>query len=191
MALNLQSKSNAHKLYFMEPTEKEKQLLREGITFSTNIPAPMFIKDGMEGGNYVGYAYQADYNLNIQIFDLSLSTTTKQISINKEEVDHISIHLSIYQNEDNNIWQTEVRYDPIKLHFSHGVTIGCTEHDTKDWSKPLTIHSDKYQGLSLDTQAKLFFLDLLKIYLEEKAAQDRETKAITETSEDPTTIFEP
>ena len=162
----------------IELTEKEKEMLSTGIIFSTSKPNPLFIKDGMEGGNYVCEAYQVNDQLTLVIYDLSLSTTSQRIHIDGKEIEHIKIH-SWIDSKGNRRYQ----YYKIKLRTYEGELLMCEEGE---WSKDFTIWSDKYAGLSLDTQAKRYFIDFLRIYLEEKGENEKNSmeEPNTETSEE-------
>lgn len=148
-----------------ELTEKEKEMLTTGIVFSTSKPNPLFIKDGMEGGNYVCEAYQVNDNLILVIYDLSLSSTSQRIHIDGKEIKEIKIHSWI-----NSKGERDYRRCACILQISEGKGIVSEE---RKWTKDFTIWSFKYEGLSLDTQAKRYFIDFLRIYLEEKVENEK------------------
>ena len=151
----------------MELTELEKKMMTEGIVFSTSKPIPVLVKDGVDGGNYVCNAYLTSENLELLIYE---KTSEKDglvpIFYSGKEVGRVLIRS--YINEDGD--RESSQYWDV---YSEDPEGSCVDWPWK---------SDRYKGLSLDTQAKRFFIDILKVYLKEK----KETTADS-TDEDLTT----
>ncbi|MDE6258433.1 MAG: hypothetical protein K2M53_08655 [Muribaculaceae bacterium] len=162
-----------------ELTEKEKEMLTTGIIFSTSKPNPLFIKDGMEGGNYVCEAYQANDQLNLIIYDLNLSSSSQKIHLEGKEIERISITSWIDSDGER---KTGYYTNCCWLKTNDGGNIRCNKGG---WSQNFEIFGNRYAGLSLDTQAKKFFIDFLRIYLEEKEEKEKNSleKTVSISSE--------
>ena len=150
----------------MELTDKEKMMMSEGIIFSTSKPIPMFIKDGMDGGNYVCNAFANAREIQLLIYDMNLTTESQLITINGKEVEYVSIDSYIvFENQEPSYRKSINSY--LALCFKEIGGVFCDGAEGYGWKQSYSLKSDKYEGLSLDTQAKRFFIDILKVYLEE------------------------
>lgn len=150
----------------MELTELEKKMMTEGIVFSTSKPIPMLVKDGADGGNYVCNAYSTSEKLELLIYEKTSGDELVPIFYSGKEVGRV--YISSYINEDGD--RASSRFGDV---YSEDPEGSCVDWPWK---------SDRYEGLSLDTQAKRFFTDILEVYLKEK-----EEMTADSTDEDLTT----
>ena len=75
----------------MELTDKEKLMMTEGLIFSTSKPIPAFVKEGLDGGNYICQANAGEDAIDLCIFDLSLPAKNQNIIVDVKPIDHIKI----------------------------------------------------------------------------------------------------
>ena len=131
----------------MRLTDSEEEMMIRGIAFSTSKPIPILVEDGCDG-NYVCDAYLHSSKMELLIYEHPEGDVWKPICLSGEEVE--SVHIAAYIDDDD-----------CRVCDSSNVQV-ITPTNTVNLEGLL---SDRYEGLSLDTQAKRFFIDILKIYL--------------------------
>ena len=177
----------------IELTEGEKKMLTTGLIFSTSKLNPLFIKEGMDGGNYVCEAFIINGSLHLFIYDMSLETDSHKIQLNRKEVHRIKIFTDLQIDNDGEIIRASNDYngsvtayytDPDKIFVPFKGDIDEVFEPTDEFS----ISCSDYEGLPLDTQAKRFFIDILNIYLKNKKELEDETANEVNAEE---TVVEP
>ena len=166
----------------IELTDGEKKMLSTGLVFSTSKANPLFIKEGFGGGNYVCEAFIIDEHLNLFIYDLALETESQKIWLKGEEIDQIPFGSRLKISSDGKIdrsvnWNGCSAWEG-SYYLSDGSILDC------DNDENFKVRSDKYENLPLDTQAKRFFIDILKIYLKDK--KEREEATMKQNSDNST-----
>ena len=137
-----------------ELTEGEKMMMTTGLVFSVSTPNTLFIKNGLEGGSYVCEAFIIDTHMELFIYDMTLVSESKKISLNGNEVHHITVYS----------WLSFTDEGVLNERYNSNIDA----YGTTDYLHEIEIKSDRYEGLPLDTQSKRFFIDILGIYLKEK-----------------------